>query len=125
MLIDEHGEVIEADLLRHYGVDLLDIGVTWPWARLERLLQQLPVSSAARQTIAGVDPEDAVWGLSEMLQAEVVDLTRLGMWMQADAKKRGPRPTPIDRPGHRTKRRRSDINSMTRRLLDQQERLRR
>lgn len=74
----------------------------------------------------GHDQADAEWGLPELLLAEVVDTLRLGLWAQSDAKKRGARPAPIPRPGHRPERRRKgDHDEMVRRLLAQQERLRR
>jgi hypothetical protein len=93
---------VEADLLRYYGVDLLD----YHRGRLSRrrlrvLIQHLPKDAALVRAIHG---EEAEWGLTEHLLAAAVDQLAAGNWMFAavnTAEDADPpqRPDPIPRPG--------------------------
>lgn len=102
MLVEEHAEALEADLLRYYGVDLLD------WyrgelssRRLATLVRQLPRDSAFRLAQEG---EAAQWSLTDHLLAAVVDHLAIANWMFAcvnrDEDEAPPEPPqPVPRPG--------------------------
>src|SRR5690606_16392944 len=79
-LLDEHGEAVEADLLRYYGVDILDLGHRrLTWGRLRRLLERLPrESNLVRETVG----ERAAWGDSEHLLAMAVDMLHVANWQR-------------------------------------------
>lgn len=100
--MEEHAEAIEADLLRHYGVDLLD------WyrgqlssRRLRVLVEHLPAGSSFARAVNG---EAADWGLTEHLLAAVVDQLSVANWMFATVNRDEdaeplPYPEPLARPG--------------------------
>jgi hypothetical protein len=100
--VTEHAEAIEADLLRHYGVDLLDYHRGRLSARrLRVLIQHLPRDAALVRAVHG---EDAEWGLTEHLLAAAVDQLATGNWLFATAhtpEQASPpeRPRPVPRPG--------------------------
>lgn len=51
------------------------------------------------------NPDDAPWGLREMLLAEIVDMQHLALWSKTkDGEKNRNRPKPIERPGARPER---------------------
>lgn len=116
--LDEHGEAVEADLLRFYHLDLAsDLGgPTLPWPRLARLLRHLPPESATWQAVAG---PDAVWSTTDHLLALVVDVLQVANWQRA-GDKRAKRPEPLPRPGMPGRARRSALSpaQMRRRLHD-------
>lgn len=97
-----HGEAVEADLVRYYGVDLLDYYRGRLSARrLRVLLQHLPRDSALVRALHG---EAAEWGLSEHLLAAAVDELAVANWLFASAhtpEHADPpeRPRPLPRPG--------------------------
>ena len=101
----EHAEAIEADLLRHYGVDLLDYHRGRLSARrLRVLIQHLPRDAALVRAVHG---EDVEWGLTEHLLATAVDQLATGNWLFATAhmpEQASPpeRPRPVPRPGIET-----------------------
>jgi hypothetical protein len=102
--VTEHAEAIEADLLRYYGVDLLDYHRGRLTARrLRVLLRHLPREAALPAELHG---DDARWGLPEHLLAIVGDQLALGNWMfatahAAEGSGTPDRPRPIPRPGTR------------------------
>jgi len=94
---------VEADLLRFYGVDLLDYhrGRLTP-RRLRVLIRHLPKEAALVRALRG--GEDVEWGLAEHLLAAAVDQLAAGNWLFATAhtpEDRDPpeRPEPVPRPG--------------------------
>ena len=93
---------MEADLLRFYGVDLLDYHRGRLSARrLRVLIQHLPKEAALVRAVRG---EAAEWGLAEHLLATAVDQLAAGNWLFAaahTAEDRDPpqRPEPVPRPG--------------------------
>jgi hypothetical protein len=93
---------VEADLLRFYGVDLLDYHRGRLSARrLRVLVQHLPKEAALVRAVRG---EEAEWGLAEHLLATAVDQLAAGNWLFAAAhtpEDRDPpqRPQPVPRPG--------------------------
>ncbi len=118
-LLREHGEAIEADLARFYGVDLRDL---WrgrlTWRRLLALIRGLPADSALARAQAG---PDAAWGLTEHLLARLVDEIAWLTWLTAnrDLKpgKRSRMPEPVPRPGVARKQRQEMTDVMANRLL--------
>jgi hypothetical protein len=68
-LLDEHGDAIEADLLRFYRVDLLDLyrGTLSP-RRLGVLISALPAKSALVRALNGGEPP---WSRLEHLIADL------------------------------------------------------
>jgi hypothetical protein len=100
--VEEHAEALEADLLRHYGVDLLD----WHRGRLSSrrlrvLVEHLPADSSFARAAHG---EAADWGLTEHLLAAVVDQLAVANWMFATVNRDEhaeslPYPEPLSRPG--------------------------
>lgn len=90
------------DLLRFYGVDLLDAYARPSRLSLRRLavlVRGLPVDSA---TARAYDPS-LQWSTTEHLLAHVLDVLRVGNWLTVETNKkkgaRNPYPTPIPRPG--------------------------
>ncbi|GAA2469689.1 hypothetical protein ACFPFX_35155 [Streptomyces mauvecolor] len=78
---EEHAEALEADLLRHYGVDLPD------WHRgavsyrcLAVLVTHLPRDSAVNRDLHG---EAVEWDASTHLLAATVDHLAVANWMTA------------------------------------------
>ena len=70
-LLAEHGEAIEADLLRFYHLDIADVGTErLSWRRLRVLLRHLPRESAFVRDRAG---EAARGGETEQLLALLAD----------------------------------------------------
>lgn len=100
--MEEHAEALEADLLRHYGVDLLD----WHRGRLSSrrlrvLVEHLPADSSFARAVHG---EAAGWSLTEHLLAAVVDQLAVANWMFATVNRDEnaeplPYPEPLTRPG--------------------------
>ncbi|NEA37795.1 hypothetical protein [Streptomyces sp. SID11385] len=102
---EEHAEALEADLLRHFGLDLLD------WHRDERsrlssrrlalLIRHLPRDSA---TVRATEGEAAEWSVTDYLLAAVVDHLAAANWMfslvNSDGESEQPdMPEPVPRPG--------------------------
>ncbi|MFH8608434.1 hypothetical protein ACH4D5_13230 [Streptomyces sp. NPDC018029] len=101
MFVDEHAEALEADLLRFYGLDLLD----WHRGslssrRLAVLIRHLPRDGAVARETEG---EAAEWSVGDYLLAHVVDQLADANWMFAtvnrdeDADPLDP-PKPLPRP---------------------------
>ncbi|MFE7572418.1 hypothetical protein ACFU76_36690, partial [Streptomyces sp. NPDC057539] len=98
----EHAEALEADLLRHYGLDLLD----WHRGRLSSrrlavLLQHLPRDSAVARELHG---EAAEWSPTDYLLAQVIDQLAESNWMFATVNRDEDSdpldfPKPVPRPG--------------------------
>ncbi|WP_326704062.1 hypothetical protein [Streptomyces cyaneofuscatus] len=79
--MEEHAEALEADLLRHYGTDLLD----WHRGRLSSrrlavLVKRLPRDSALVRDLHG---EAADWSVTDYLLATAVDQLAESNWMFA------------------------------------------
>jgi predicted transcriptional regulator len=72
-LLDEHGDAIEADLQRHYRIDLCDFyrGELSP-RRLGVLIRYLPVDSAL---VAALNDGKPGWALTDHLLADLWALT--------------------------------------------------
>lgn len=96
-MLQEHGEPIEADLQRYYGIPLADLFAgRLSWRRLKVLIRQLPRESAtARSQIGPV----AEWTVGEYLLAALLDTARHGNWQRGGGK--GQRPRPVPRPTER------------------------
>lgn len=101
-LVDEHAEALEADLLRHYGVDLLDWHRgTLSSRRLRVLTEHLPADSSFARAVHG---EQADWTVTDHLLAAVVDHLAVANWMFATVNRDedtdpAPYPEPLPRPG--------------------------
>jgi hypothetical protein len=93
---------MEADLLRFYGLDLLDYHRGGLSARrLRVLLQHLPPEAALSRALHG---DEAAWGLTEHLLATVADQLATANWMFAtvhtpEGASAPDRPPPLPRPG--------------------------
>lgn len=101
MFLAEHGEAVEADLLRFYGLDLAEIGtLRLSWRRLGVLIRQLPRDAATVQAAAG---PTARWGDVEHLLAGIFDALNVHNWQYATVHapkgKKPKRPKPLPRPG--------------------------
>lgn len=70
----EHGDVIEADLQRHYRVDLVDL---WrgriSLRKVRVLIDGLPADSRTANALAGADPSDPHWPLTDAILARLTD----------------------------------------------------
>lgn len=101
---------MEADLLRWFHVDLLDVGtVGLSWRRLGSLVACLPPESLVVAVASG----ERQWGPTEHLLASVVDAVEINTWMVAavnSAGKRPQRPKPVPRPGVRSEAKRSRLS---------------
>lgn len=99
VLLKDHGEAIEADLLREYGVDLLDL---WrgrlSLRRVKVLVAGLSQDARLRREVSG---PDADWNLTAHLLALAVDYLAIMVWQKSNAgvKSPSPLPKPIPRPG--------------------------
>jgi hypothetical protein len=93
---------VEADLLRYYGVDLLDHHRgTLSARRVRVLIEHLPRDAALVRALHG---ETADWGLTEHLLAAAVDELAAGNWLNVAANRDEhaeppERPKPVPRPG--------------------------
>lgn len=100
--MEEHAEALEADLLRYYGVDLLDWHrETLSSRRLSVLVRHLPPDSAFVRAREG---EAAEWRLTDHLLAAVVDHLAIANWMYASVNRDEyadppEAPVPVPRPG--------------------------
>ncbi|MGI5481262.1 hypothetical protein [Streptomyces lavendofoliae] len=102
MLVEEHAEALEADLLRHYGVDLLD----WHRGRLSSrrlavLVRHMPRDSVLARALHG---EAAEWTVGDYLLASAVDHLAEANWMfatvnQDEEAEALEYPVPVPRPG--------------------------
>lgn len=111
-LLSEHGQAIDADLQREYGLSLND----WAAGRVStrRLLglvanltpegtaysRALSTSAQGKPT-KPKPPPDWWWTPERDFFAGIIDLLRLDMWRTADRDHRGPPPPPIPRPSRR------------------------
>ncbi len=98
--MDEHAEALEADLLRYYGIDLLD----WHRDRLSArrlavLVAHLPRDSALNRELHG---DAAEWSVTDHLLAAAVDHLAAANWMFAsvnsDEGDQPDPPVPVPRP---------------------------
>lgn len=95
MLIDEHGEAIEYDLIG-LGLRLRDCpSPAFNWRDLLVLCRRWGRESELYQALHPED--DTTWGVSEYILAHIADSTVLRLWQAAGGKTR--RPEPIPRPG--------------------------
>lgn len=93
--LETHGEAIEADFQRYYGVAVTDVFAgRMTWRRFRVLLAQLPADSATtRAATDGPEP----WTTTEHLLAGIFDAEMAALWQRAGGK--GRRPRPLERPG--------------------------
>ncbi|WP_155980834.1 DUF5361 domain-containing protein [Nocardia sp. CNY236] len=96
-LCEQHGEAIEADLIRA-GVRLRDVGSPClTWRDLAVLIRQSPQDSAL---LRAMNPDRYRWGQVEHLLADLVDVANLLLWSKTKDGSRGRnRPSPYPRPG--------------------------
>lgn len=101
-LIEEHGESVEYDLIRH-GLRLAQLETgELSWRDLWVIVRHMPPHESALWRV--MNPDDAPWNMDTFLQAEMVDTLRLLVWQKTkDGQKGRGRPKPIPRPGHRPK----------------------
>jgi hypothetical protein len=79
------------------GYRVGDVGGALSWADLRDIIRYQPQSSALCREM---NPENALWGLSDHLLAVIADAVIAGNWMQSkDGQKNRNRPKPIPRPG--------------------------
>jgi hypothetical protein len=102
---------VEADLLEHYGVDLLDLGTErLSWGRMWRLVDQLPPTSRTAVALYG---EESRWGPLEHLTASVYDaVATLDYHLRAINTRKGRQPDKPEmmwRPGKPVKRARTTL----------------
>jgi hypothetical protein len=99
-LLREHGDVIEADLQRTYGVDLVDLWRgTLTLRRVRVLLEGLPPDSSTAYAVAEADNGPlAGWRLTDVLLGRLTDELALYRWQwetaHLDPKKSKPRKQP-------------------------------
>jgi hypothetical protein len=110
-LLTAHGDAVEADLQRWYGVDVRDLyrgGLTY--RRLLVLVENLPADSAVAAIVAKEvqDPQapeyERQWTISEHMLAAILDQLAVLSWLQiaATVKNPPPAPKPIRRPGEKS-----------------------
>lgn len=96
-LLSEHGEAVEADLLRQ-GIRLSDIATRSgvKWRRLRVLVTNLPPGSATWRAMN----LSAAWTDEAHLMATAVDVLAAANWQRSkDGQKGTNRPKPLQRPG--------------------------
>jgi len=93
---------LECDLLRVYGVDLLDLYRTPQRLTLRRLAVLVRGLPADALTVQALHVE-ASWSATEYLLAEVLDTLRQANWLTVELNKkksaRNPQPERVPRPG--------------------------
>ena len=94
-LISEHGEAVEADLLR-LGLDIRDLGGALSYRRLRVILENSPRDSAYLRSAGG---DYATWSTTDHLLALIKDELAIANWQRCDPKARVPYPKPQSRPG--------------------------
>lgn len=96
VLLREHGEAIESDLIDR-GLRLRQLGTSaLTWRDLKVIVKHLGPDSALGRAMY----PDGGWGLQEMLTAALVDTARWLVWAKTEDGRRGRNmPTPIPRPG--------------------------
>lgn len=108
VFLEEHGEDVEADLLRFFNIDLPeDIGTErLTWRRLAVLLKRMPKESCIAATFT--PKEEKGWDMDTMLLAEAVDRLGMSIYMLGHLSlahsKKGTKnpvemPKPVPRPG--------------------------
>lgn len=96
--LGKYHAALEADLLSHYGIDLLDLyRGRLTWRRLRVLVAGLPSESATGRAM----PEVRGWGVTDYLLAHLVDVAASHLWAYrtVHSRDRTPPPTPVIRPG--------------------------
>lgn len=90
-LLRDHGEALEADFQRYYGLDLLDIyrGTLSP-RKVAALAANLPAGAATWQEM-GVD---AAWTAEEHMLALIADTLQAANWQRGGGKGKQPKPLP-------------------------------
>lgn len=103
MLLDEHGEAIERELIS-VGLRLRDLGSPdFVWRDLWVIVRQADMHSPITRSM---HPDAALWGIQEQLLAELVDVAHWLQWSKTkDAQSKPPKnmPEPIPRPGVKPK----------------------
>lgn len=96
MVYIDHGEALEADFFRFYGLDINTCSVR----RMMNLFSRLPYNSEVHYDMAEVPRESRVWDINTYMLANVVDMLGVVDWrLVAVNSKRPPRkPKPIERP---------------------------
>lgn len=96
VLIQEHSEAIEYDLIS-MGLRLRQLGTAeLTWRDLKVIIQHGPAQSALARAMY----PDHGWGLSEQLQAALLDKANWLVWAKTkDGQSGRNRPKPIPRPG--------------------------
>ena len=95
-LIEAHPQAVKADLIDR-GLRLRDLGTdALSWDDLNAIVECLPPDSA----VARAANPQWMWGLPEMLLADVVDSLRWLAWAKTrDGQRNRNRPKPVPRPG--------------------------
>lgn len=97
MLIDEHQEAVEYELINR-GLRLHQLGTKrLTWRDLLVITRHSPPGNAIDRAM---NPDEFMWGLPEQLYATIVDQLRIANWMRTEdgSKGRNP-PEPLPRPG--------------------------
>lgn len=101
----EYPYEIEADLLEHFGIDLLDLYRGKLSLRRVYVLMDRLISMPGRSALSrAIDPQ-AEWDTNNFLTAELIDRLDLSNWLmyRANFEDSGdmPMPKPFPRPGHK------------------------
>lgn len=102
--IDAHEQAVRRDLLEFgYRLDAVGTAGGMAWVDLLAFVAEAPQGSAIFR--ASLDePEDADWSTANQLLAAVADGIAVLAWQNSGGK-RGDKPKPIERPGHRPEKR--------------------
>lgn len=93
--LDDYEEPIAYDLIC-LGLRLRWLGTPQlTWGDLLAIIRQGPNTTALFRAL---NPEDHLWGLPELLLAEIADGERAAVWQRGGGKRKD-RPEPIPRPG--------------------------
>ena len=94
---EKHRGALEADLIKA-GLRLRDCpSPSFTWRDLEVFIDYLDNDS---RLVAAVAPERAGWTKANMLMADLIDATRILVWLNTKAGQEGRNfPEPIERPG--------------------------
>lgn len=96
MVYLDHGEALEADLFRVYGVDINECSVR----RMLNLYSRLSFDSETSYDMNNVPSEARTWGVDTYMLANVIDMLRVVDWrlIAVNSKRPPSPPKPIKRP---------------------------
>lgn len=89
-----YGEALEADFAEVYGLDLAETLAQGRWAKVKRLITQLPAASRFVINVSRGAPDDGKapdltwWHRTDRLLATIIDQLTIANWQRSGGKKK-------------------------------------